>query len=74
VTPRRSDPEAESLRAYVADQLKRGLAPRAVGDQVLAAIREERFWILTHPELTPLVERRTKEILSGRNPTPLVPR
>ena len=32
------------------DVLARGMAPEAVADQVLAAIRAERFWILTHDD------------------------
>jgi hypothetical protein len=55
------------------EQLKQGLSPRAVGDQVLAAIRDVRFYILTHPEYQPLIEQRMKDILSGSNPTAMPP-
>jgi NAD(P)-dependent dehydrogenase (short-subunit alcohol dehydrogenase family) len=71
VTPRGTDPQTERLLALAREQMKRGLSPRVVGEQVLAAIREERLWVLTHPEHTPLIERRLNEILSGRNPTGL---
>ena len=50
-----------------------GLSPRQVGDQVLAAIREDRFYVLTHPDWNPLIERRMQNILAGENPTPLPP-
>jgi hypothetical protein len=40
---------------------------------VLSAIRDERFYILTHPEWNPLIEGRMKDILNGRNPTPRPP-
>jgi hypothetical protein len=33
------------------------------------AIRDERFYILTHPEFNPIIELRMKDILSGANPT-----
>jgi hypothetical protein len=47
---------------------KVGLSPRVVGEQVLAAIRDERFYILTNPELSPVLEQRMQDILSGNNP------
>ena len=37
--------------------------------QVLAAIHEERFYILTHPEYNPVIEQRMKDLLSGTHPT-----
>ncbi|MCA6091319.1 SDR family NAD(P)-dependent oxidoreductase [Streptomyces sp. SCA3-4] len=46
-----------------------GLAPRAVGDAVLQAMREERFYILTHPEFTEHLTHRTTQIVNGDNPT-----
>jgi NAD(P)-dependent dehydrogenase (short-subunit alcohol dehydrogenase family) len=68
-----SGPAAEAFREWFAEQVKQGLSPRAVGDRVLAALREERFYILTHPEFRPHIEQRMKDILSGNNPTPLPP-
>jgi hypothetical protein len=62
-------PVAEVINEWFVEQLKQGLSPRAVGDQVLTAIRDERFYILTHPEYQPLIEQRMKDILSGSNPT-----
>ncbi len=36
---------------------------------MVAAIREERFYILPHPELTEgMVKRRLEDILEGRYP------
>jgi len=44
-------------------ELARGMDPAEVGDLVLDAVRNERFWILTHPnEFIPLVERRLNDI------------
>jgi hypothetical protein len=40
-----------------------------VGEQVLAAIRDERFYILTHPSWTPAIEQRMQDIVRGNNPT-----
>ena len=67
------NPVQQAFADWVADQLARGLDPRAVGDQVLDAIRNERFYVLTHPEWQPLVEHRMKTVLSAANPTSLPP-
>jgi NAD(P)-dependent dehydrogenase (short-subunit alcohol dehydrogenase family) len=58
---------------WAADQVANGLDPRAVGDQVLDAICNERFYVLTHPEWQPLIEHRMKTLLSAGNPTPMQP-
>ena len=63
-------PAVDAARARDAKVVKEaGMSPRAVGEQVLAAIREERFYVLTHPEFNSLIEVRTTLMLSGRNPT-----
>jgi NAD(P)-dependent dehydrogenase (short-subunit alcohol dehydrogenase family) len=67
-TPRPAPPD-EAFRKSFSELLKNSLSPREVGKHVLAAIREERFYILTHPEWNPLIEQRMKDILSGNNPT-----
>ena len=59
----------DALRRWFSKQIEQGLSPRAVGDQVLAAIRDDRFYILTHPESIPAIERRTKEIVGRANPS-----
>jgi hypothetical protein len=40
-----------------------------VADHVLNAIRDERFYILTHALTSQLVRMRMEDILEGRNPT-----
>jgi len=47
-----------------------GLPPAEVAGRVLDAIREERFYILTHPEMTPMIQQRMDDIVQGRNPAP----
>jgi len=66
-------PIVDVVRQWFAEQLKQGLSPRQVGDLVLAAIREDRFYVLTHPDWNPLIERRMQNILAGENPNPLPP-
>jgi NAD(P)-dependent dehydrogenase (short-subunit alcohol dehydrogenase family) len=48
--------------------LERGLLPAQVADQVFEAVREERFYIMTHPEMTPIVQLRVDNLLRGHNP------
>jgi NAD(P)-dependent dehydrogenase (short-subunit alcohol dehydrogenase family) len=40
----------------------------AVADAVVAAIREARFYILTHPEMKPAIEHRFRDIMEERPP------
>jgi NADP-dependent 3-hydroxy acid dehydrogenase YdfG len=46
-----------------------GLPPREVADVVFRAIRDEQFYILTHPAYNMFIQRRMEDILLGRNPT-----
>ncbi len=73
ISPPADTATSAALREWMAGQLEQGLSPRVVGDQVLAAIREERFYILTHPQWNEHVEHRMRHILSGSNPTMLSP-
>jgi hypothetical protein len=50
-----------------------GMPPLQVADQVFEAIKEERFYIVTPPELMEAVRLRTDSLLSGGNPQPLTP-
>ncbi|MCB0187619.1 MAG: SDR family NAD(P)-dependent oxidoreductase [Caldilineaceae bacterium] len=55
----------------IAHAIAHGVEPQAVAAQVFSAIREDRFYVLTHPEMTPLVEQRHEDIRRSRNPTTL---
>ncbi len=50
-------------------RLKSGMPPAEVADYVFRAMREERFYVLTHPETKEKVRTRMEDILQGRNPT-----
>jgi NAD(P)-dependent dehydrogenase (short-subunit alcohol dehydrogenase family) len=63
----------EASQAAAREAFKRGLSPRVVGEHTLQAIRDERFYVLTHPEWTKHVEHRAKQIVNGENPTTLPP-
>jgi len=61
---------ADMGRQMLEGLLKSGLQPSEVASKVLDAIREERFYILTHPEMTPIIQHRMEDIVEGRNPAP----
>jgi len=72
LTSPRSEAEAamqEAFRRLIAE----GLDPAIVAERVVEAIRAERFWVFSHPELVAAVEQRAASIVAGRNPeaTPL---
>jgi NAD(P)-dependent dehydrogenase (short-subunit alcohol dehydrogenase family) len=47
-----------------------GMPPAQVADAVFKALREDKFYILTHPEWKERVRTRMEDILQERNPTP----
>jgi len=61
------DPEMEErARAAIAA----GLPPAEAAAQVVDAVKNERFYVLTHPEFAPWIQERMEDILEGRNPSP----
>ncbi len=46
-----------------------GTDPREIGDLVINAIRDEKFYILPHPEWKEYVRVRMENILEDRNPS-----
>ncbi len=65
--PQQGQALRELMKAVKAG-IETGMSPLQVADQVFEAIKEERFYILTHPELTPLIQLRVDSLLSGDNP------
>jgi len=50
------------------------LGPADIAEAVFAAVRDERFYVLTHPKIKPAIELRMRDVLDERNPTnPLRP-
>ena len=45
-----------------------GIEPAAVAEKVVDAVRSDRFYILTHPEMKHLIELRTRAILDEAPP------
>jgi NAD(P)-dependent dehydrogenase (short-subunit alcohol dehydrogenase family) len=62
-------PEMEAIEEGMRRAVLTGLPATQVADAVFDAIREERFYIHTHPELKAWVQMRMEAILQERNPT-----
>ncbi|HLY83187.1 MAG TPA: SDR family NAD(P)-dependent oxidoreductase [Acidimicrobiales bacterium] len=56
---------AEQMMRYLVDT---GADPAAIAGQVVDAIRERRFYTLTHPEMNGAITARFDDILAGRPP------
>lgn len=66
--PEEPDPEEPGLRDMVGSLLASGLDPARVADLVFDAVREKRFYVLTHPDWNPMISGRTDLMVSGQNP------
>ncbi len=58
-------------RAFIAEVFARGgIAPEQVAEQVFEAVVARRFYVLTHPSMTPEYADRAARIVDGRDPAP----
>ncbi len=66
------DEERAAMRAgfadYIGSLIASGLEPAEVAAMVVDAIRTRRFYILTHPEWSPMITGRTERIVNGEVP------
>lgn len=71
--PKKVSPmEARFFEAFC-EQIEKGMDPGVVGDMVLTAIKEKRFYVLTHPHWKPMIEKRMRNLLDEGEPDPLHP-
>jgi len=66
-------PDEEALRNIVGGLLAEGLTPEQVAAEVAAAIRENRFWIRTHPEMEVGIQVRCEALIAGETPPTMFP-
>jgi NAD(P)-dependent dehydrogenase (short-subunit alcohol dehydrogenase family) len=64
-----TNPMAEAFQGTVRQLLATGLTSETVADHVFNAISDEKFYILTHPEMKEAIRTRMETILEERNPT-----
>jgi NAD(P)-dependent dehydrogenase (short-subunit alcohol dehydrogenase family) len=65
------DPRREQINEVVRNFLKNGKSPAEIADQVFQAIRDEKLYVITHPEMDFIIKERFDKILAREN---LVPR
>ncbi len=58
----------DAMRARV----ESGMEPADIAQRVFEAVRDEKFWILTHSEFDSLIRARCEGMLAGENPVPHV--
>jgi hypothetical protein len=63
-------PVGAKAREALRQEMQIAMPPAQVADAVFQAIREERFYILTHPEGKNWIRTRMEDIFEERNPTP----
>ena len=67
--PPTESPVGQAIGALLADGVAAGIDPADVARDVLDAIRAERFWILTHPDMRHAPVERMERAERQENPT-----
>jgi NAD(P)-dependent dehydrogenase (short-subunit alcohol dehydrogenase family) len=62
-------PAAHPILDMVRERIERGMEPAQVADKVVDAVRNSRFYVLTHPEMNDEIRRRADEVVSGAQPS-----
>ncbi|MEE8369131.1 MAG: SDR family NAD(P)-dependent oxidoreductase, partial [Dehalococcoidia bacterium] len=63
-----SGAQPDAIREVIRQLLVTGLSPQQVAENVFKAIRDEKLYILTHPEFKEAIQTRMENILEERNP------
>jgi NAD(P)-dependent dehydrogenase (short-subunit alcohol dehydrogenase family) len=66
-------PQEKMIEGMIRAAVDAGIPPAVVADKVLAAIVNEKFWVLTHSKTKKTVEMRMRSILDDRAPELEVP-
>jgi NAD(P)-dependent dehydrogenase (short-subunit alcohol dehydrogenase family) len=61
-------PEGQAVAKEMMRAVQTGLSPQKVAEIVFDAIRNEKFYILTHPDWKPMIQLRMENILQERSP------
>jgi NAD(P)-dependent dehydrogenase (short-subunit alcohol dehydrogenase family) len=62
------NPLAQKFATVLSQLVESGQSATKIADDVVAAIRAPRFYILTHPEMKPAVEHRMRQVLDEQQP------
>jgi NAD(P)-dependent dehydrogenase (short-subunit alcohol dehydrogenase family) len=66
--PRELRPHEQMIADATRSAVEHGMPPEEVAGHVVSAIREERFYVITHPKMMGAVKKRADAILSGGTP------
>jgi len=64
-----SDAQRQMMDAAVRNFLKTGLQPSQVAEQVFEAVRDDKLYVITHPDMDFIFRQRFEDIMSRKNPT-----
>ena len=64
-----SSPVGQIMDQMLREGVETGLSPADVAAQVVAAIKADQFWILTHPDYAPAVTERYRKAVAMENPS-----
>jgi NAD(P)-dependent dehydrogenase (short-subunit alcohol dehydrogenase family) len=67
-----TDGMPSAVREMGRQLVESGMEPARVAEKVVDGVRAGRFYILTHPEMSPAITRRAEAIVAG-GPPPLAP-
>jgi len=62
-------PQGEKFWKMLTDTLAHGMDPDEVGPMVLDAVRNDRFWVLTHPGMARYVQSQVEAMVGDRSLT-----
>jgi NAD(P)-dependent dehydrogenase (short-subunit alcohol dehydrogenase family) len=63
-----NNPLAQKLAQVMNQMVATGVPAEKIADEVLAAIRDRKFYILTHPDMKPAIQHRMSQILDEKQP------
>jgi NAD(P)-dependent dehydrogenase (short-subunit alcohol dehydrogenase family) len=67
--PERGSTATRATRDFVAAMTARGKDPETVAAMVVDAVRDGRFYVITHPGMLPIIATRHGDIAGQRNPS-----
>ncbi|HVU03894.1 MAG TPA: SDR family NAD(P)-dependent oxidoreductase [Polyangiaceae bacterium] len=67
-SPTSETTQAQMIRELARQQVAAGIKPGDVAEQVLEAIRDDQFYVITHPRFKKLIRLRMENILDGKTP------
>ncbi len=71
----RNQPQSVSAGTYpeaMRQRVEQGMLPEKIAERVFDAVRDSKFWILTHEDFDPMIRERFEGMLRRENPVPHV--